>query len=93
MKKFILIAATLGTALLLTACTTTQKAASVGAVTGAVIGGATTGSAVGAAVGAGVGAVTGAVAGELLGRYRDDPTQCVYVDNGGKRFIDDCPEG
>ena len=93
MKKLFLVIATLFTALLLTACTSTQKGAGVGAVAGAVIGGATTGTAMGAAVGAGVGAVTGAVAGELLGRYRDDPTRCVYVDDDGDRFVDTCPRG
>jgi hypothetical protein len=89
-KILIIIAAVLA----LSACTTTQKAATVGGVAGAVIGGTTTGSFVGAAVGGAVGTVTGAVVGELLGRYRDDPTQCVYVNRKtGKRYVDDCPNG
>ncbi|MHB1103275.1 MAG: glycine zipper domain-containing protein [Devosia sp.] len=93
MKKLVLIVVALPALVALSACTSTQKAAGVGAVAGAVIGGATTGTVTGAAVGAAVGGVTGAVAGELLGRYRDDPTQCVYEDRYGRRFVDDCPEG
>jgi len=90
MRKILSIAAVLVTAGTLTACSTTEKAASVGAVTGAVIGGATTGSVLGAAAGATVGAVGGAIAGELVGRYRDDPTRCVYEDRHGRRYIDRC---
>lgn len=90
MHKFILVCASV---LTLTACSTTEKAATVGGVAGAVIGGATTGNLVGAAVGGAIGATAGAVTGELLGRYRDDPTQCVYVDRRGNRYLDDCPEG
>lgn len=93
MKKIILVVVALLALFSLSACTSTQKGAGVGAVAGAVIGGATTGSVAGAAVGGAVGAVTGAVAGELLGRYRDDPTQCVYEDSRGRRFVDVCPEG
>ena len=63
-------------------------------VAGAVIGGTTTGSFAGAAVGGAIGAVSGAVVGELLGRYKDDPDQCVYVNRRtGERYLDDCPEG
>jgi predicted small secreted protein len=93
MKTITIILAVILTAFTLSACTTTQKAAGAGAVAGGIIGGVTTGSFAGAAVGAAVGTVTGAVAGELLGRYRDDPTQCVYEDRRGRRFVDDCPEG
>lgn len=93
MDRYVLIPAAFVALLALGACTTTQKAAGVGAVAGAVIGGATTGTVTGAAVGGAVGAVTGAVAGELIGRYRNDPTQCVYEDRNGDRFVDDCPEG
>ena len=93
MNKLVLVAAALLALVTLSACTTTQRAASLGAVAGATVGGLTTGSFAGAAVGGAVGAVSGAVVGELLGRYRDDPTQCVYEDRYGRRFIDDCPEG
>lgn len=76
------------------ACTTTQKSAGAGAVAGAVIGGATTGTFTGAAVGATVGGITGAVAGELIGRYDKDPTQCVWEDRDGDRYIAPCsPNG
>lgn len=91
MHKFVLICASV---LALSACTTTQKAATVGGVAGAVIGGATTGSVAGAAVGGALGTIGGAVTGELLGRYRDDPGQCVFVDRRtGRRYLDDCPGG
>jgi uncharacterized protein YqgC (DUF456 family) len=88
----------LGAALLMatsmSACTTTQKSAGAGAVAGAVIGGATTGSFTGAAVGATVGGITGAVAGELIGRYDKDPTQCVWEDRDGDRYLAPCsPNG
>lgn len=93
MKNIVLIIAALFALITLSACTTTEKAAGVGAAAGAVIGGATTGTLGGAAAGAVIGGVSGAIAGELLGRYRDDPTKCVYEDRYGRRFIDDCPEG
>lgn len=88
----------LGAALLMAtsmaACTTTQKAAGTGAVAGAVIGGATTGTLTGAAVGATVGGITGAVAGQLIGRYDKDPTQCVWEDKYGDRYLAPCsPNG
>lgn len=94
MRKILSSVAVLATALTLSACSTTEKAASVGAVTGAVIGGATTGSLGGAVVGATVGGLTGAVAGSLVGRYRDDPTKCVWEDRYGRRFVAECsPRG
>jgi uncharacterized protein YcfJ len=93
MKSILTILAVILTAFTLSACTTTERGATAGAIAGGVIGGVTTGTFTGAAVGTAVGAVTGAVAGELLGRWRDDPTQCVYEDRRGRRFVDDCPEG
>ncbi|MDP1732428.1 MAG: glycine zipper domain-containing protein [Devosia sp.] len=93
MKRLVLFVAALLALVTLSACTATQRAASVGALAGATIGGVTTGTLGGAAVGGAIGAVSGAVVGELLGRWRDDPTQCVYVDRRGRRFVDDCPEG
>lgn len=93
MKSLLTIVFILVTAFGLSACTTTQKSAAVGAVAGGVVGAATTGTLQGAAVGAAVGTVGGAVAGTLLGRWRDDPDQCVYEDYDGRRFIDDCPKG
>lgn len=93
MKSFSVIAAIVLMALTLSACTSTQRGAAVGAIAGGVIGGVTSGTPQGAAVGAALGTVTGAVAGNLLGRYKDDPTQCVYEDRRGRRFVDDCPEG
>lgn len=94
MKKILAAGAILVAALTLSACSTTQKAASVGTVTGAVIGGATTGTLTGAVVGAAIGGVSGAVAGELIGRYDKDPTRCVWEAPDGRRYLDDCaPRG
>jgi uncharacterized protein YcfJ len=86
------ILAVLLLAVTVTACTSTQRGATVGALTGAAIGGVTTGNLGGAVIGAAAGTVAGAVAGNLLGRYEDDPSRCVYEDRRGRRFIDDCPE-
>jgi hypothetical protein len=94
LKPILSLAAAGLMAMSLGACTTTQKSAGVGAVAGAVIGGATTGTFTGAAVGATVGGITGAVAGELVGRYDKDPTQCVWEDRRGERYIAPCsPNG
>ena len=90
MHKFLIVCASV---LSLTACSTTEKAATAGGVVGAVIGGTTTGSLAGAAVGGAVGAVSGAVVGQLIGRYDRDPTRCVYVDEFGDRYLDRCPRG
>jgi hypothetical protein len=88
MKQLLIICASV---LALSACTTTQRAATVGGVAGAVIGGTTTGSPVGAVVGGAIGATAGAVAGELIGRSRNDPDLCVYQDRRGREFVDECP--
>lgn len=64
MKKLLII---LAAALSLSACTTTEQGAGVGAVAGGLLGAATTGTVAGAAVGAGVGAVAGAVIGHVVG--------------------------
>jgi uncharacterized protein YqgC (DUF456 family) len=94
MKKLVAVGAILVAALTLSACSTTQKGASVGAAAGAVIGGATTGSLTGAAAGAVIGGVTGAVAGELVGRYDRDPTRCVWRAPDGTRYLAPCsPNG
>jgi len=86
MKKFILIcAATLS----LSACTSTQQGAAVGAGAGAIVGAATTGSVLGTAVGAGVGAVAGAAIGKVAG----DEQNCYYRNSRGKVYIDSCPKG
>jgi hypothetical protein len=86
MKKFLMI----GVALVsLSACTTTEQGATVGAVTGGVLGAAVTGNAVGTVVGAGVGAVAGAALGEVAGQ----PGRCYYRNSRGRTFIDRCPRG
>lgn len=79
--------ATIATALMLTACTTAERAATFGAVTGGTIAGVATGSP-GAAL---AGATVGAVAGGLLGRAVDNPGQCVYQRANGRQFYAACP--
>jgi len=86
MKKLLLIGAAL---LSLSACTSTQQGAAIGAGTGAVIGAATTGSVLGTAVGAGIGAVAGAA----IGKVADQPGKCYYRNSKGQVFIDTCPRG
>ena len=90
MHKILIIAAT---CLSLTACTTTQQGAVVGAGAGAIVGAATTGNIVGTAVGAGIGGVVGAAAGDLLGRRQGYDNQCVYQRPNGSRYYDVCPQG
>ncbi|HTJ57045.1 MAG TPA: membrane lipoprotein lipid attachment site-containing protein [Devosiaceae bacterium] len=64
MKKILVI---LVAALSLSACSTTEQGAGIGALTGGLVGAATTGSVAGAAIGAGVGAAAGAVLGHVVG--------------------------
>ena len=79
MRNVLSIAVVLAGAMTLTACSTTEKTAST-------VGGAL--------VGATVGGIGGAVAGELIGRYRDDPTKCVWEDRNGRRYLAPCsPNG
>lgn len=88
MKKIIVIIAT---ALSLSACTTTEQGAGVGAVTGGLLGAATTGTVAGAAIGAGVGAAAGAVLGHVAGQEG----YCWYAPDRHhhRRWRDYCPNG
>ena len=72
----------------LAGCTQTEKGAVIGGATGAVIGGAVSGDVEGALVGGAVGAVAGA----LIGRA-NEPGQCYYRDNRGRRYTARCPAG
>ena len=91
MHKFLIIAVA---ALSLTACTSTQQGATVGALGGAVVGAAATGgNVVGTVVGAGIGGVVGAAAGDVLGRVKGSDDRCVYRDRYGKQYVDYCPRG
>ena len=90
MHKYLILAAT---ALSLTACSTTQQGAAVGAGAGAIVGAATTGSVLGTAVGAGIGGVVGAAAGDVLGRVEGSPDRCVYQRPNGTQYTDICPQG
>jgi hypothetical protein len=82
MKKIILVLAVVG----LSACTATERGATIGGVTGAAIGGAVSGDVGGAVVGGAVGAVAGA----LIGRA-NEPGKCYYRDRAGRRYIANCP--
>lgn len=73
-------------ALSLTACSSTERGAGIGAASGAVIGGVATGNVRGAAVGAAVGGVSGALIGNVAGQ----PGQCYYRDRNGNRYVDRC---
>jgi len=88
MKKVLII---LAAALALSACSTTEQGAGVGAVTGGLIGAATTGNVVGAVVGAGVGAAAGAVIGHVVG----EDGYCWYGPDRHHRhrWKDYCPGG
>lgn len=70
----------------LSACTSTERGAGIGAASGAVIGGVATGNVRGAAVGAAVGGVSGA----LIGNVADQPGRCYYRDRNGNRYVDRC---
>lgn len=87
MNKKIAVFALIG--LSIASCTPTQQGAGIGAASGAIIGGAVTGNVRGAAVGAAIGGVSGA----LIGRVAEQPGQCYYRDEYGRRYIDDCRGG
>ncbi|MDH0911751.1 glycine zipper family protein [Rhizobium pusense] len=79
MNKFLIIGCV---GLCLTACTSTEKGAGIGAATGAVVGGVATGN-----VG---GAVVGGVSGALIGNVAGQPGRCYYRDSDGNRYVDRC---
>mgnify|MGYP000870946188 CR=1 FL=1 len=81
-RMFIAVLAVLS----LSACTSTERGAGIGAASGAVIGGVATGNVRGAAVGAAVGGVSGA----LIGNVADQPGRCYYRDRNGNRYVDRC---
>ncbi len=81
MKKILAVAIV---AFSVSACTTTERDAAVGAGVGATAGAIATGNARGAAVGAAI----GAVAGVLIGKTRDG--RCVYRDRRGRRYTGAC---
>jgi hypothetical protein len=66
-------------------CTTTERAAAVGAGTGAVIGAVATGNVQGAAIGGAIGAVSGALIGRAM-----SPGNCYYRDRNGRRYDAPC---
>lgn len=86
MKQIILV---VFAALALSACSSTEKGAAVGAVAGAGVGAATTGS----VAGAGVGALVGGAAGAVIGKVAGDDDMCYYRDASGRTYKAACPRG
>jgi hypothetical protein len=86
MKKLIII---LAAVLSLSACSSTEKGAAIGATAGAIGVGLATNSVAGAAIGA----IGGAVVGTLLGKVADKPDKCYYRGSDNRVFVDDCPQG
>lgn len=84
MKTILIVVAA---ALVLSACSTTEQGAGVGALAGGAIGAATTGTVAGTAVGAGIGAAAGAVIGNVAGK----DNMCYYRDRQGHRYEARCP--
>lgn len=82
MKKLIIAALT---ALIIPACSKTEKAAGIGAAGGAIIGGLASGSWEGAAVGAAAGGAGGAIVGHASERGK-----CRYRDYYGREYIARC---
>lgn len=83
MRKFLIAAVA---SLTLTACTTAEQGAVIGAVGGGLIGGA-----VGGTEGALIGVVAGGAGGYLLGRVADRPGYCRYRHaRTGRVIIDRC---
>ncbi|MDX3925005.1 MAG: glycine zipper domain-containing protein [Shinella sp.] len=70
----------------LASCTSTEKGATIGAVSGAAIGGAVSGDLGGAIVGGAVGGIAGAA----IGHVADRPGHCYYRDRYGRRYVDRC---
>ncbi|MDN2566726.1 YMGG-like glycine zipper-containing protein [Aquibium sp. A9E412] len=87
MKKIALIAVLM---LPVAACTQTQQGAAIGGASGAAIGAAVANDDVEGAV---IGGAAGAIAGALIGRAAEGRDQCVYRDEYGRRYVDDCPAG
>lgn len=85
MKKIIVAAAVVISALAVSSCTRTERNATIGAASGAIIGGAITGDAGGAVAGA----VVGGAAGVLVSRA-DRPGRCIYRDRYGRRYEARC---
>lgn len=81
----------------LTACTSTQQGAAIGAAGGAVagqlIGGNTKATLIGAATGAAVGGLTGRLVGQAGTQSTAGKKQCVYQRNDGSQYQADCPAG
>ncbi len=82
MKKIILAAMLI---LPLAACTSTERGATIGAVSGAAIGGIATGDVGGAVVGGALGGIAGAVIGQA-----NEPGYCWYRDRHGRRYKARC---
>ena len=73
----------------LAACSQTERGAAIGGLGGAAVGAAVA-SPGNTAEGALVGGAVGAVAGALIGSA-NEPGDCYYRDNRGRRYIARCP--
>ncbi|HEY5816769.1 MAG TPA: YMGG-like glycine zipper-containing protein [Mesorhizobium sp.] len=84
----------LGVALLLplSACSPTERGATIGGGSGALIGAAVA-SPGNELEGALVGGAIGAVAGALVGRSSERRGYCEYRDRRGRIYVDRCPDG
>lgn len=85
MKKLIVAASIVLSALTVTACTQTEKGTAIGAASGAIIGGAISNDVGGAAIGA----VAGGALGALIG-HASEPGRCIYRDRYGRRYEAPC---
>ncbi|WP_099868131.1 YMGG-like glycine zipper-containing protein [Pararhizobium haloflavum] len=85
MKKIVAVLIVMAAA---AGCTPTEEGAVIGAVSGGAVG-----AAVGDTEGALIGAAVGGAAGALIGRASENPGQCYYRDNYGRRYIASCPRG
>ena len=75
-------------ALAATACTPTQKGATIGGGTGAAIGALIDDGGVGGTL---AGAAIGTAAGALIGRSTENNNKCYYRDRYGREYVDQCP--
>lgn len=87
MKKLVMLAILM---MPIAACSATQQGAAVGGAGGAAVGAAVNDDELEGAV---IGGAAGAVAGALIGRASEGSNQCIYEDEYGREYTDDCPQG
>ncbi len=94
MRKLAVVAMSLASLMLLSACNSQQQrgaltGGAIGAGTGAVVGAIAGGSVEGALVGAAV----GGAAGSIIGAVANRPGYCHAYDQYGNRVVVECPPG